>query len=446
MTLRVEYEWQPADGVRAPELRATWARYEVWAGDECITQVLDVEADSTRRSVYGSLYPLAEWIAYNWWFLEAHSRPTALPHQVWTFEKAHESQAGAEDWLPHHNLRGAGEGLAWPDLTLVPEGEHVRLIWRPDQLARRPDSPIRFISEGGASFASREVRLALSDVVEGVLTRLAEQGLHDSVLEEEWTALKAADEDEIEFCRVTARLGVDPFSASNELTAALELASREMDGLLFEDFVDSVNPGRISEGVQWVESSSQRVARQRGGITDLVAEVRSAALRNGWRTSMPPWEIGWRQARKLRAELGLASETPLEFDSAFVEDEVRSDDRGLVALAGLSEDESPVMVRARSLVPHASRFAKARALWHFAFEPDEGRFLLSRAHTDRHKTERAFAAELLAPAQGVKEYLGLGNEPVPEEDVQAAAEFFAVSEELIRRQVENQLDLPVLAY
>jgi Zn-dependent peptidase ImmA (M78 family) len=162
--------------------------------------------------------------------------------------------------------------------------------------------------------------------------------------------------------------------------------------------------------------------------------------------SMPPWEIGWRQARELRAELGVASGSPLEFDGAFVEDEIRSDDRGLVALAGLSEDESAVIVRARSLVPHASRFAKARALWHLAFERDAARFLLSRAHTDRHKTERAFAAELLAPARGVKEYLGLGNDPVPEEDVQAAAEFYGVSEELIRHQVENQLDLPVLAY
>jgi Zn-dependent peptidase ImmA (M78 family) len=445
VALRVEYEWQPADGVRTPELRATWARFEIWADDECITQVLDVDADSTRRSVYGSLYPFAEWIAYNWWFLEAHSRPTALPQRVWTFEKAHEAKAGLEEWLPHHNLRGAGEGLAWPDLTLVPEGEHVRIIWRSDETTR-PDSSIRFTADGGALFDAREVRQVLSGLVEGVLTRLAEQGIHDTVLEEEWTDLKEADEEEVEFCLATARLGVDPFSASNELTTALELASREMEGLLFEDFVDSVDPAKIGEGVQWVESSSERVARQRGGISELVEAVRSASLQNGWRTSMPPWEIGWHQARRLRAELGLSAGARLEFESAFVEDEIRSEDRGLVALAGLSEDESPVIVQARSLVPHASRFAKARALWHLAFERDEARFLLSNAHTDRHKNERAFAAELLAPAQGIREFLDLHNDPVPEEDIQAAAEFFAASEALIRHQVENQLDLPVLAY
>src|SRR5690242_9624003 len=71
-TLR--YEWESAEEVRAPELAATWARLEIWAGEECITQVEDLASKSPRRSIYCSLYPLAEWVAYSWWLLRAHTR------------------------------------------------------------------------------------------------------------------------------------------------------------------------------------------------------------------------------------------------------------------------------------------------------------------------------------------------------------------------------------
>jgi hypothetical protein len=58
----VNIEWLEAPGVTTPELAATWARYEIWVGDRCITQV--EAADGTfRRSVYGSIYPLAQWVA-----------------------------------------------------------------------------------------------------------------------------------------------------------------------------------------------------------------------------------------------------------------------------------------------------------------------------------------------------------------------------------------------
>jgi hypothetical protein len=70
----VRIEWLDAPGVSTPELESTWARYEIWIDDRCVTQV--EESDGTfRRSVYGSLYPLAEWIAANWWVLGNDIRP-----------------------------------------------------------------------------------------------------------------------------------------------------------------------------------------------------------------------------------------------------------------------------------------------------------------------------------------------------------------------------------
>ncbi len=55
--------------------RVTWARLEIHIGGECVALVEDQESRSSRRAIYCPLYPLAEWVAYNWWFLRADSRP-----------------------------------------------------------------------------------------------------------------------------------------------------------------------------------------------------------------------------------------------------------------------------------------------------------------------------------------------------------------------------------
>src|SRR6266702_5999609 len=73
--LNLRWEWEPAPAVRAAELRATLARLEISVGPDCITLVEDRESQSSRRSIYCSLYPIAEWVAFNWWFLRADARP-----------------------------------------------------------------------------------------------------------------------------------------------------------------------------------------------------------------------------------------------------------------------------------------------------------------------------------------------------------------------------------
>jgi hypothetical protein len=110
-TLRFAYEWEPGDGVRSPELAATWCRLEIWVGNDCVSRVEDIGSGSTRRSLYGSLYPLAEWLAYNWWLIHAHTRPTALPSHRWSFSQLRHANRREYAWLRHHNMRAAGDGL-----------------------------------------------------------------------------------------------------------------------------------------------------------------------------------------------------------------------------------------------------------------------------------------------------------------------------------------------
>lgn len=116
--LRFDVEWDAAPAVRSDELRATWARFELWVDEECVTRVEHVQTRSARRSLYGSLYPLAEWIAYNWWFLKAHSRPASLPIRTWSYGRLAGNQPSLYRWLEHHNARAAG----WPARALPGRG------------------------------------------------------------------------------------------------------------------------------------------------------------------------------------------------------------------------------------------------------------------------------------------------------------------------------------
>src|SRR5713101_4285320 len=207
----VRIEWLEAPGVSTPELAATWARYEIWSNNRCVTQV--EAADGTfRRSVYGSLYPLAEWVASNWWVLTSNIRPSAVDTRYWTWPNVR-----THPWLRQHNLRGAGDGMAWPDLTVVTEGAVTRIVWVPD--ADRPLGPVRFASSGDALDRAEEVVEGLASIVYHVLERLAEERLPKTRLAEEWDAVSRADDEEREFYRTVARLGLDPYSITDQMAA-----------------------------------------------------------------------------------------------------------------------------------------------------------------------------------------------------------------------------------
>jgi Zn-dependent peptidase ImmA (M78 family) len=77
-------------------------------------------------------------------------------------------------------------------------------------------------------------------------------------------------------------------------------------------------------------------------------------------------------------------------------------------------------------------------MWHFVWEPGHY-FVVTGAYTDRLKTERAFAAELLAPAAGIAERLGVDPRYATEEDLEEVAGHYGVQPLLISHQVRNQL-------
>lgn len=436
--LAFRYEWEPAPGVRSAELSATWARLELWVGDECVTLVEDKASQSTRRSIYVSLYPLAEWIAGNWWLLQADARSTLQPASP----VAAGLDAARSKQFQRHNVRAAGDGFAWPDLLVIPEGQVTRLAWRHDRTSP-VRKPVKFLGQGDALVQSESVLSSFASLVESVLTRLSEQGVAPTALATEWEQLKQTDDEEAEFCLAAARLGLDPYAEAEPFEADILRAAEQLRGPLFEDFLNAVNPRHIGAALDWIAQSRMIVETDPRPSNTTVEEVRRNVRQATSQPAARPWELGWRQADQVRTALGVREDSAFGLDDLVQERTRITDERGLQAFGGATGGRMPVVVLGRKQSDALSRFTLARGLWHVLYRDDPD-FLVTAAYTDRQKIERAFAAELLAPAHGIARRLGDSSAAIAPEDLEPIAEHFRVSPMVIQHQVENQLGAYVL--
>lgn len=430
--LRFAYEWERGDGVAAPELAATWARLEVWVGGRCVTRVEDAESGSARRSIYCSLYPLAEWIAFNWWLLNSNIRPAAFP-----------ARAGLLS--AQHNIRAAGDGFVWPDLSVLPQGDLTRVVWRSDDGSLASGSPIRYITGGEAFVAGDAVQVALAGVVESVLARLEEMGIASSSLEEEWQAITDAQPEEIEFCRGAALLGVDPYSIDSDTASVLAEIAQELDGQLRDDFLGAVDPLQIRADLDWVAAQHNTIDEIQGEPNARLEFLRKETRLPHRSPAVLPWELGYQQAAEVREILGVSLVDRFEL-SGLIEYCVRtSQDPAIQGLGGFSRSGSSALVAGiKSQQRTDVRFASTRGIWHFAYDVDPHRFLLTGGRADQPRTERAFAAELLAPASGIQQLVPEDGGLVAAVDLDQIAEHFDVGPLVVRHQVENRLSLQVV--
>src|SRR5450756_296322 len=427
-SLDVKIEWLEAPGVTTPELAATWARYEIWAGGRCITQV--EAADGTfRRSVYGSLYPLAYWIASNWWLLTSHVRPSATETRYWTWQNTR-----TYPWLSQHNLRGAGDGMAWPDLTLVPEGAVTRIVWTQDH--HRHLTPVRFASDGYEIIPTDELQIELAGVVDRILERLAESGLRKTPLAEEWSAVGKADDEEKAFCRTVARVGLDPYSVSDEMADAVVGIAGKLPVDIRDDFFDSADVTALAGAAAWARRAIPVAGRAAGkAARDLqpfyqIAEPRIDIDR--------PWTLGYAMARQLRNELNVRDADQFDVSPWVGLGDVSAPSYGIQGLVTVSDGRCGAVLGARGAGAMASRFGQARALGRALTHPGQEHFILSAARGRDERIARAFAAELLAPAEGIRltlDSIGQSDDSA----LETIAQHYRVSPLVVRHQYDNQI-------
>ena len=393
-----ELDWLDGDGTLGPELAATFARFQIRVGNDVLTRAIDRETNAVRDFLHVPLYPLAEWLASNWWALR--------------YEPENPPKRGRPGFHDRHCLRAGREGYSFPHVELVSSGVRTRIVSATDPMPR-PNSDLVYVEQRTRWVSTHKLFETLGRLIEQVLRRLASLGVTGTGLEDEWAAIQSADDAESSFCQAAARLGWDPYAIDDRQRNQVLVLAERLGGLFDEaaPALDSNDPEASSHAVMEALEDAKRNAlalRCLGALSGEGAGREPAA-------DEEPERAGSALAERVRQALGAPAE-PLrtwnELASTLDEDPRRLKavlgpcDRlakvpsidGVVARA---EDGSPVLAFAERPA-RGLRLSFCRALAEAVAAPGQSA-LLTTALTDRQDRSHAFAAELLAPASWLAE-------------------------------------------
>jgi hypothetical protein len=425
--IKFQFEWEDPQGARGSELRATWARLSILAGNEPVTRLIDESSKGFRDAVYGPLYPVAEWIAMNWW---------SLFHEV--------EAPGTQRWRSYalrHSLCYAGEGFVLPDFRIKPSGRMTDLNWFPRAF---PKAGVSFVEAGNLSVPTGAIQNELFDFVSSVVARLLSENVVGTPLQEEWNAILSMAPEETAFCETAAALGEDPFAMEESDRAELLEIAGALPGELFGEFVAATDFNKISESLADLKNVLEQVGDSTASLPSL-ATLRDQAP--AIQAAATPWDQGYEFARSLRDQIGLNGHllnsdrelaTALSTDVENLRDAILTPLKSqweFDALVGTASDGNPVFATSKRHVD-SQRFAVCRGLFEYLTQVDgERSALVSRAFSDRQRANRAFAAEFLAPEKLLRQRISFDT--LDGEQIDDLAEEFGVYSMVIRHQVEN---------
>ena len=424
--LSFEFDWLDAGRSKGAELAATWASLRIQAGDAIITRALDERAKTVRSVVYVPLYPLAEWLASNWWFI--------------TRERHNPVKDADPDFHIRHSIAASREGYAFPDLEIIPAGSRTRIAWK-GYLSRW--TRIRFLEQAGDMWVdSGEFAETCADLIDSVIRRLDSFDIEDTFLQEEWEAIQTADEDESQFCEVAAGLGWDPYSVDDYQRDRV-LSLHDQLGAFLGEATSALDAGALDREVRALSGAIAEAGANSIPLESLEAFRVQHALGGG----LTPWEEGYDMARRFRRGLGLDGEPlatiaqvadALGEDAELIEKATSPVEQlsgtplidGVVTRDG---DERPAFAF-RRLGEDARRFHFCRSLAEVLTSPGSDS-LITRARSERQQRNRAFAAEFLAPSSGLERMV---SRPVVDgSDIDEMATKFGVSSRVVEYQLRN---------
>lgn len=412
------------------EERLTSGSLRISIGQKSATLVLDESSKSVRDHIYVSAYPVANWIAASWWRLLFESAPNSTP---------------STDWRMSHELAAAGEGFLWPTVRIVSDGEWADVSSHAAPAESR--YPIRYLTNSHSRVPLEELRTTLKCFVELVLSRLETIGIANSPLRHLWNEvqLESGDLSLAATRRLEARLGYDPNEAPTTILDELKLLAATAGTSTSEEIASECSrAASLQELYRIVEISKSSGTPCKFGS--------SSVMRPTWiaTAGVSPWERGWRLARELRtaANLDLSPLSNeklsglLETTSAILTDAASSQTPAPVSLAIREPGMEDGRLHLRKRLPTSRRFEFARIVADSAItNPLDDRWLIATdARTARQKLQRAFAAELLAPIDGVRSQL---EGDYSEETIENVAGQFQVSPLLVRSQLANHGVMPM---
>ncbi len=413
------------------EERATFGLFSVIANNHLLTEGVEVDKQELRHGPYVSGYPIADWLAWNWWRLR------------WEIGQPSDENA-VRRWNFAHRMSTIGDGYVWPNITIFSDGVHSSLFSMP---SRSPETSLfRYIGASGQTVLAVSLETAIDGFVEDILIRFEGAGIRESNLHRLWNELKMerVDPELTRFRRLEAQLGYDPDEAEEAaIRLRLDDAPRLGEEALGEIAADATL-GDNALGNMMTAGDFENIARQNGfeaNPNDAITLSDSADLPQ--LGQVEAWRWGEHAAQAIRAQERLdgesVSDTTLVGFAGIVSNAISSQRRHSFKISFALDFDSGTRVSLRSHRKTGRRFDLARLIGDRLLHtqrstPAEPLLPATRASSYRQKAQRAFAAEFLSPFAFVEDMLG-GD--YSEEKQNEVANHFDVSPMTIQTQLVN---------
>jgi hypothetical protein len=403
--LTIETDWEHSE-CGAPEERTTYAAIGIRCGDLYLTEAEDFFVNRVRQKVYLSAYPLAQWIAWNWWRLR------------W------EPQRHSPDWAMAHRISTIGGGYVWPNITIISDGERVVLAPKPTHA--RPAEPLRYLCQTAAIVGASAFEDAIDEFVGRVLEQLKAESVATSNLNDIWSDLLGERRSpEIALRRkFEALLGYEVDEAGEDLLDRLVSDARKLG----EGGVEELAAARAAGDSPATSAQIIEIA-QRSGFSlnpDDAVQLRQPL---SFPSTVPAWRHGVAAAKALREHERLGDEKISDrqlCQLAGVPDKTISEKSRSGGTLSFSIDQGPskghLVLRSRHVT--GRRFDLARLLGDRIIAGNDALRPATRAYTYRQKLQRAFAGEFLCP---IASLTGVLDGDFSDDRIQDAADHFDVS-------------------
>lgn len=367
----------------------TFAALTIAFAGNVLTRHYDINAGGQRDAVQVPLYPLALGIARNWW---------TLLHEPRKFDNNNQAEG-------RHSLDISMSGFLFPPLSLWSSGEDTVLVEMP--LIEQKYYGVEFLRFNPPSLseeAREEIQNDLFELITSVLRRISREST-DGELKERWSKILVSldNNDEREYCIAAGRLGIDPYDPDGlDISGFAEGLSRGV----FADVCDATTPEELPDAVKWARDGEHKLGNfpalmvgQFGNLPPKEAKVR-------------PYAHGYLAARAVRQNLGLEGLSPRRVIDRIFGAAVRHDAPTLAtaphsALEGISGRANGAIRVAIPGVPSRLRRSNLCRAAYLAWGADDGASsAVTTAITFKQQASRAFAAELLAPADRLRDQAG----------------------------------------
>ena len=422
--MQFELEWLQPFEEGSPE-GLTYAALKLRVGGSIVTEVEDSIAQTLRDDILVSVYPLALFMAENWWRLRWEP-PTARMDPAWRLR---------------HCLSATGDGYSWPAIQFASDGEAIHAQLSPSSASTT--APIRYVNSLSEWISAEEFERAIDRFLEAVSGRLDTMRKPETDLARLLEDLRAerSDPEMARWRRLEAIAGYDADEAPEAFIRDLLAEGRSIGWPSLQELTAASRERTLQDLTRLREELTERGSRFQ--VAELTKLHNTVAANVADHTS-PPWSRAVAAARAARKLFGMNGEIVTNDRLAEVfQVPARLLETGdpanapCSASSGCNDQQHDRLVIDKRLST-SRRFALCRLLGDRLCSDLESTTLSTAtdAGTARQKFQRAFAQELLCPFDALMNVLG--SDTPSDDDIDTAADHFQVSPLMVRTTLVNR--------